>query len=97
MKAITRFRKLSATQATLLTIAMMCLRDWNEIVVDDSEVYVTFTEDGHCTVTASLVMRWGAPIISLCEQIQKHITEEIEVMTPFTVDAVHVAVKRLDM
>jgi uncharacterized alkaline shock family protein YloU len=97
MKTITRFRKLSATQATLLTIAMMCLRDWDEIVIDDSEVYVTITEDGRCTVTASLVMRWGVPIISLCRQIQKHITEEIEAMTPFIVDAVHVVVKRLVM
>jgi hypothetical protein len=97
MKTVTRFRKLSATQATLLTIVMMCLKDLNEIVIDDCEVHVAIVEDCRCTITASVVIKWGVPIISLCEQLQKHITEEIEAMTPFTVDKVHVVVKRLAM
>jgi uncharacterized alkaline shock family protein YloU len=97
MKTIARFRKLSATQATLLTIVMMCLKDLNEIVIDDCEVHVAIAEDCRCTVTALVVIKWGAPIISLCRQIQKHIAEEIEAMTPFTVDKVDVVVKRLAM
>ncbi|GLH63377.1 Asp23/Gls24 family envelope stress response protein [Parageobacillus sp. G301] len=97
MKTVTRFRKLSATQATLLTIVMMCLKDLNEIVIDDCEVHVAIVEDFRCTITASVVIKWGVPIISLCEQLQKHITEEIEAMTPFTVDKVHVVVKHLAM
>ncbi|MBB3868014.1 Asp23/Gls24 family envelope stress response protein [Parageobacillus toebii NBRC 107807] len=97
MKTIVRFRKLSATQATLLTIVMMCLKDLNDIVIDDCEVHVTIEEDCLCTVTALIVIKRGVPIISLCEQLQKHITEEIEAMTPFTVDKVHVVVKHLAM
>jgi hypothetical protein len=95
MKTLNRYHKRSAAQATLLTIVMMCLQEQSEICIDDCEVYVAITENCRCTVTAQLVMKQGAPIIWLCQQIQKHIAEEIATMTPFTVDAVNIVVKRL--
>ncbi|BDG42592.1 Asp23/Gls24 family envelope stress response protein [Saccharococcus caldoxylosilyticus] len=90
-----RLRKWSAAQATLYTIVMMCLQGRNEIIADDCEVHVVVTDDGRCTVTVSLVMKQEGPLLLLCQQIQKNIAEEIAFMTPFTVNAVHVVVKRL--
>ncbi|MFC4184543.1 Asp23/Gls24 family envelope stress response protein [Saccharococcus thermophilus] len=92
-----RLRKRSVAQATLHTVVMMCLQGRNEIIADDCEVHIVVADDGHCTVTVSLVMKPEAPLLLLCQQIQKHIAEEIAFMTPFTVDAVHVVVKRLDI
>jgi uncharacterized alkaline shock family protein YloU len=92
-----RLRKWSAAQATLHTIVMMCLQGRNEIVADDCEVHVVVTDDGRCTVTVSLVMKQETRLLLLCQQIQKHIAEEIAFMTPFTVDAVHIVIKRLSI
>jgi uncharacterized alkaline shock family protein YloU len=90
-----RLRKWSAAQATLHTVVMMCLQGRKEIIADDCEVHAVVTDDSRCTVTVSLVVKQEAPLLLLCQQIQKQIAEEIAFMTPFTVDAVHVVVKRL--
>jgi uncharacterized alkaline shock family protein YloU len=95
MKGAARLRRSSAAYATLVTIVMMCLREQAEIVEDGTNIDVLFHEAFRCTITVSVVMKHGCAIIAACEKLQEHIANEIETMTPFAVQHVHILVKRL--
>ncbi|OAT73484.1 Asp23/Gls24 family envelope stress response protein [Parageobacillus thermoglucosidasius] len=76
---------------------MMCLQEKQEIVSEETMVNVLFTNDRRCTVSVALTMVYGAPIISLCTELQQKIIHEVETMTPFIVEQVHLFVQRLVM
>jgi uncharacterized alkaline shock family protein YloU len=95
VKGAVRLRRPSAAYSTLLTIVMMCLSEQKEIVVEETVVEIFFTTNRCCTVVITLVMEYNTSIISICEELQKQIVSEIETMTPFTVEHVHLSVKRL--
>ncbi|MGP3560820.1 MULTISPECIES: Asp23/Gls24 family envelope stress response protein [Geobacillus] len=90
-----RYRKRSAVEATLLTVVMMCVCEWEEVVPDDCEVFVTVSQSGGCHITVKLSIRYGAPVLAVCRQLQQQIAEEIAAMTPYSAESVDVTVKRL--
>ncbi|MGG3790810.1 Asp23/Gls24 family envelope stress response protein [Geobacillus thermodenitrificans] len=92
-----RYRKRSAVEATLLTIVMMCVREWEEVLTDDCEVLVTVSQRGRCRITVKLSIRYGAPVLAVCRELQQQIAEEIAAMTPYVAEAIDVTVKRLVM
>ncbi|MBA2874117.1 hypothetical protein [Thermaerobacillus caldiproteolyticus] len=95
MKGTVRFRRPSVAHSTLLTIIMMCLNEKSEIAVEETTVEIFFHTHSCCTVRIALAIRYGASIIPLCTELQKQIMDEIAAMTPFTVEHVHLIVKRL--
>ncbi|OKO94036.1 hypothetical protein BRO54_1797 [Geobacillus proteiniphilus] len=92
-----RYRKRSAVEATLLTIVMMCVRDQAAVALDDCEVFITVAQGERCRVTVRMSIRYGAPVMAVCRQLQQHIAEEIAAMTPYVAEAVDIVVKRLVM
>ncbi|UOE78064.1 Asp23/Gls24 family envelope stress response protein [Parageobacillus thermoglucosidasius] len=94
---IVRFRKRTVAQSAVCTIVMMCLQEKKEIVGEETTVNVVFTNERHCTVSVALTMVYGIPIISLCTELQQKIIHEVEMMTPFIVEQVHLFVQRLVM
>jgi len=92
-----RYRKRSAVEATLLTIVMMCVREWEEILLSDCEVFATVSQNGRCRITVKLSIRYGAPVLAVCRGLQRQIAEEIAAMTPYAAEAIDVMVKRLVM
>jgi uncharacterized alkaline shock family protein YloU len=95
VKGSVRLRRPSVAYSTLLTIVMMCLSEHKEIVAEETVVEIFFTTNRCCTVVVTLVMGYNTSIISICKELQKQIASEIETMTPFTVEHVHLSVKRL--
>ncbi|SFA46597.1 Asp23 family, cell envelope-related function [Parageobacillus thermantarcticus] len=94
---IVRFRKRTVAQSAVCTIVMMCLQEKKEIVSEETTINVFFTNDCHCTVSVALTIVYGIPIISLCTELQQKIIHEVETMTPFIVERVHLFVQRLVM
>ncbi|MBB6283966.1 Asp23/Gls24 family envelope stress response protein [Geobacillus subterraneus] len=92
-----RYRRRSAVEATLLTIVMMCVREWQGVVLDDCDVFVVVSQSGRCRITVKLSIRYGAPVLAVCRGLQQQIAEEIAAMTPYAAEAIDVTVKRLVM
>ncbi|RAK23236.1 cell envelope-related Asp23 family protein [Anoxybacillus vitaminiphilus] len=80
---------------TLITITMMCLHEHEEVVLPDTSIDIFFRDNECCTVFLKMTMKYGTNIVHVCEKLQKHIKEEIEAMTNFTVDCVNIAVQNL--
>ncbi|ANB57714.1 asp23 family protein [Anoxybacillus sp. B7M1] len=95
MKGAIRLRRPNAAYSTLMTVAMMCLHERQEIVIDETTVDILLNEGFACTIIITAVMRTSSSIISMCEEMQERIAREIETMTPFKVKHVHIFVKRL--
>ncbi|WP_181536584.1 Asp23/Gls24 family envelope stress response protein [[Anoxybacillus] calidus] len=80
---------------TLITITMMCLHEHEEIVLPDTSIDILFERNECCTIFLKMTMKYGADILNVCERLQKHIKEEIETMTNFTVDHVNITVQNV--
>ncbi|MBR2517532.1 MAG: Asp23/Gls24 family envelope stress response protein [Geobacillus sp.] len=90
-----RHRKRSAVEATLLTIVMMCVREWEDVVMDDCEIFVAVSQEDRCRISVKLSVRYGASVLAVCRQLLQQIAEEIAAMTPYSAESVDVTVKRL--
>jgi hypothetical protein len=96
VREVVRFKKRSdVAYSTLITIVMMCLNDIKEIVRDETSIDILFSQEKSCTVVLKVTMLYGLDIIKLCETLQKQIIIEIEAMTHFKVENVHITVQRL--
>jgi hypothetical protein len=96
VKEAVRFRKRAdITHTTLVTIVMMCLNELEDIVVNDTSVDIHFSSKEACTVVLKVTMLYGSDIIKRSTMLQEQIKTEIEMMTPFHVENVHITVQKL--
>ncbi|MBB5323811.1 putative alkaline shock family protein YloU [Anoxybacillus tepidamans] len=95
MREAVRLRRSNVAYSTLVTIVMMCVKEQEGIVAEETVIEVLLAANNHCTITVAVVMKYGAEIIPICKKLQEQIVNEIGMMTPFTVQQVHIIVKRI--
>jgi len=88
-------RRSDVASLTFITITMMCLHEYEEIILPDTSIDIVFERNECCTVFLKMTMKYGSNILHVCEKLQKHIKEEIEEMTNFTVEHVNITVQNL--